>query len=102
MNIVPLPKVNDFIKSIDKVPRAKLAKIIDLLEEFGNKLGMPHSKYISRNLYELRIRGKQEIRVFYCFGNNSAFLLHGFIKKSQKTPIHEIEQAIRAKSTLDL
>lgn len=102
MNIIPSSKVDSFIRSLDKVPLGKVTKTIDLLEEFGNKLGMPHSKYISSNLYELRTRGQQEIRIFYCFGNNNAYLLHGFIKKSTKIPIREIEQAMRIKASLDI
>ena len=79
-----------------------MLKTINLLEEFGERLRMPHSKYIRSNLFELRVRGKQEIRIFYCFGKNGAYLLHGFIKKSQNTPNREIVQALRSQLTLDI
>ena len=54
---------------------------------------MPYSRQIQTNLYELGISGKQEIRVFYCFHNNQIYLLHAFIKKTQKTPHREIDTA---------
>lgn len=38
MNIVPNPKVTDFIRSLDEIPLGKVTQVIDLLEEFGNQL----------------------------------------------------------------
>ena len=67
---------------------------MDMLEIFGEKIGLPYSKHISHNLYELRVRGKQEVRIFYCFYNQGAVLVHVFVKKSQKTPQQEINTAI--------
>lgn len=88
------PQVKDNLFSLEKPSSTKSAKQIRLLETFGNRLGMPYSKQISRNLFELRVRGKQEIRIFYCFHQNQAVILHFFIKKSQKTPRKEIEIAL--------
>jgi phage-related protein len=61
---------------------------------------MPHSKYLDDGLLELRIRGQREIRIFYCFHNNKAFLLHSFIKKTQKTSGKELSAAKTAMSNL--
>jgi len=58
-----------------------------------NKLTMPHSKQMPGNLFELRMRGHQEVRIFYCFHKGTICLLHGFIKKSQKTPGKELRRA---------
>ncbi len=87
-------KVKSNLFSLEKSSSAKSSRQIKLLETFGNKLGMPYSKQISKNLFELRIRGKQEIRILYCFHQNQAVILHFFIKKSQKTPIKEIKIAL--------
>ena len=100
MDIHTTHKIQDFINSLDKPTIEKVARTINLLEKFGNRLTMPHSKYIESNLHELRIRGKQEIRIFYCFSRNGAYLLHGFMKKSQKTPDREIKQALRIRLAL--
>lgn len=87
-------KIKNDLSLLDKPSYAKSSKQIKLLATFGHRLGMPYSKQISRNLFELRIRGKQEIRIFYCFHQNQAVILHFFIKKSQKTPHREIETAL--------
>ncbi|MEW6142464.1 MAG: hypothetical protein AB1597_04810 [Chloroflexota bacterium] len=36
--------VKDYIDSLDAKSQAKVARTIDLLEEFGIKLGMPYAK----------------------------------------------------------
>ncbi|MAZ56749.1 hypothetical protein CL653_03085 [bacterium] len=100
MRIELLNSVETFIEGLNEKEIAKVIRTIELLEEFGNKLGMPHSKHIANGLLELRIRGKREIRIFYCFSKNKAVLLHAFIKKTQKTPIKELNKAITAKDDL--
>jgi len=94
--------VEKFIQSLEKQTIAKVLRTIDLLETFGHKLGMPHSKMISKGLFELRIRGKQEIRIFYSFYKDRIHLLHGFVKKSQKTPQREIDTALQRLKRLTL
>jgi len=83
-----------FIYSLEKPTIGKVIHAIDLLEKFGYKLSSPHSKKISPKIFELRIRGQQEVRIFYTFSKLETILLHGFIKKSQKTPSREIKAAI--------
>lgn len=85
-------EVSSFIQSLEKPTIAKVLRSIDLLEEFGFQLTFPHTKKIDRDLFELRIRGSQEIRIFYTFRNKRIYLIHGFIKKSQRTPLREIEK----------
>ena len=87
--------VEDFILSLEKSTIAKVLRVIDLLEKFGHQLGLPHSKKMSANLFELRIRGRQEVRIFYTFQKGSVVMVHGFVKKSQKIPKREINQAKR-------
>jgi len=53
-------------------------------------LGMPHAKKLETNLYELRVRVKEEIRIFYGFKGNTIYILHCFKKQKQKTPQKEI------------
>lgn len=93
--------IEKFIKSLEKRTIAKVLHTIDLLEEFGQRLGMPHSKRVKDNLFELRVRGIQEVRIFYSFHKSYAVLLHGFIKKSQKTPKKEILTALTRLRALD-
>jgi phage-related protein len=60
---------------------------------FGHELGLPHSKNIAKNLFELRVRGTQEVRLFYAFHERKALILHGFIKKSKRIPARELQIA---------
>jgi len=61
----------------------------------GPNLGEPHSKSFGNGLFELRLKGAEGIaRVFYCtLVGKRIVVLHGFIKKSGKTPIRELEVA---------
>ena len=83
-----------FIKSLEKASVAKVLRTIELLEYFGDKLSMPHSKKLTGELFELRVRGQQEIRVLYVFHKGEVILLSGFIKKTGKTPKSEIQKAL--------
>jgi len=82
--------VEEFIKSLSPSTKAKVIHGIDLLEKHGPYVGMPHTRKVSNLLYELRVRGKEEVRIFYAFSKEKIILLHGFKKKKQKTPLKEI------------
>lgn len=86
--------VKDLIRNLQKSTIAKIIHHIDLLKEQGPILPMPYSKKIIDNIYELRIKSKQEIRIFYAFSKSNIYLLHLFQKKSQKTPTKEIKIAV--------
>jgi phage-related protein len=60
---------------------------------------MPVCKALGNGLYEVRstISSKREIRIIFCILDNKMILLHGFIKKSQKTPPKELELAKKRK-----
>lgn len=100
MQIILLDSVETFLESLDAKEIAKIIRTIELLEEFGNDLGMPHSMHMSDGLLELRIRGTREIRIFYCFHKKQAVLLHACIKKTQKTLDKELDRARDAKARL--
>ncbi|MBI3385109.1 type II toxin-antitoxin system RelE/ParE family toxin [Candidatus Gottesmanbacteria bacterium] len=86
--------VEEFIKTQEHQAIAKIGQEIDLLSQYGFLLGMPHSKKVTSDIYELRIRGKQEIRIFYSFVKQKIYLLHAFKKQTQKTPRQEISTAM--------
>ena len=92
--------VEKFIKA-QKVHEARIARSISLLESFGHQLRMPDSRSLGNNLFELRIDDVPQIRLFYSFKYNCAFILHGFTKKSQKTPRRELQTALERKSRLE-
>jgi phage-related protein len=86
--------VEQFIIKMQPATQGKLTRLLDMLEQFGPELSMPHTKPMSGGLYELRVRGKQEVRVFYIFAKGSTiYLLHAFQKKTQETPRKELNIA---------
>ena len=95
MEIKIKSSVEKFITKLEEKTIAKVLRTVDLLEQFGNKLGLPHSKKVRTSLFKLCIRGQQEVRIFYIFKKGEIILLHGFIKKSQKTPSKELKQALK-------
>jgi len=85
--------VEDFIEGLSPSAYAKVLRTLELLKQYGTFLCMPYCKKITQNVYELRIRGKEEIRIFYFIQKRNVYLLHAFKKKSQKTPKNEIKIA---------
>lgn len=62
MNIVFFnPDIDKFLQKLNKSTYSKVLRHLKLLETHGPQLTMPYSKPISRSLFELRTRGKQEI-----------------------------------------
>lgn len=93
--------VEIFIESQDKPTYAKIVRLLGLLSEHGPNLGMPYSRYMRDGIYELRVRGKNEVRIFYISQiEMTIFLLHAFNKRSQKTPDKELKIAINRKKEL--
>ncbi|MCF7845164.1 MAG: type II toxin-antitoxin system RelE/ParE family toxin [Candidatus Pacebacteria bacterium] len=93
--------VEKFIKSLEKQTIAKTIRTIELLGVFGSEIRMPYSKKIDNDIFELRIRGAQEVRIIYTFHKKQIILLHGFVKKDRKIPRKEIERAKNIIKLLD-
>jgi phage-related protein len=74
---------------------ARFIKMTEIMQEFGPNIGMPHTKTIGNGLFELRLKGKEGIaRIFYCtLINKRIYLLHSFIKKTEKTPLKDLQLA---------
>lgn len=89
--------VADFVDSLPIKVQAKILRLIDLLANYGILLKEPYTKQIKGKLRELRITARSgEVRILYfAFTNRRLILLHGFMKKTKKTPIQDIEIAER-------
>jgi phage-related protein len=87
-------EVYNFLLSFDDETVAKILGGLELLNELGYLLRPPKSKMIMKNLYELRISGNLSVRIFYTFYKNKIFVLHAFVKKSQKIPQQELKKVI--------
>ncbi len=95
--------VLDFLLTLNPKLRAKTFSEIELPEKHGTALREPYTKAISgskyKGLFELRVKFSSDItRIFYfTFRNNTFVLLHGFSKKTDKTPTVELDRAMRYK-----
>ena len=91
-----LDYINWLARRTDKDSRIKLHKIqeyINVLRAYGTQAGEPYLKHLDGDIWELRpIRGRV---LFAAWTDDGFILLHHFVKKTQKTPPQEIEQAKR-------
>jgi len=77
--------ISSYINSLGKDHKADIVKAIDLLEIFGHRIELPHSKSLGKGLFELRCL-RTGTRLFYCFDGAKAVILHIIIKKQSKIP----------------
>ena len=80
----------------DKDSRIKLNKIdycFQALREYGTRAGEPIVKHIRGDIWELR--PLRDRFFFFRWKGDTFILLHHYVKKTQKTPQREIEQAER-------
>lgn len=85
--------VREWLKDIPKGDRQVLGEDIKTAQ-YGWPLGMPLIRKIERGLWEVRSNISAGIaRVFFTVMDKTMILLHGFVKKSQKTPQDELDTA---------
>ncbi len=86
--------VSEWLLELPKADRRIIgAGLKDL--EFGWPIGMPLCRALGGGLFELRVslRSRGIARVKVCLHDGELFALHGFIKKTQKTPKSELDKA---------
>ena len=82
----PSQPVRDWLKRLSKGERIEIGSDIQSVQ-FGWPLGMPLVKHLRGDLWEVRTTLSTRIaRVLFAVDGNTMYLLHGFIKTSQKTP----------------
>ena len=88
--------VREWLKALSDDDRRVLGYDIGLVE-FGWPIGMPLCRSLGGGLWEVRSAlGRNRIaRVIFCAAHGCMVLLHGFIKKSQKTPKADLDLARR-------
>lgn len=89
--------IKEFVDSLSPQGKAKYVFVADLLEEYGILVREPYVKPIigMKKMFEIRIKDRANIhRVLYFVSTGKRLvLLHGFTKKTQKTPQSELEIA---------
>ncbi|MDP3947944.1 MAG: type II toxin-antitoxin system RelE/ParE family toxin [bacterium] len=85
-------KAKEFIDSLDKLRRARVDRIYYLFEEYGRFLPSKYLKKLSRDVWELR---PGDVRLFLYIKGNTGIMVHGILKKTQKTPKRDLDLAIK-------
>lgn len=85
--------VREWLKSLTREDRKNIGEDIKTAQ-FGWPIGMPLIRKLEKGLWEVRITLEDGIaRVVFTVVANRMILLHGFVKKSQKTPKNDLETA---------
>lgn len=89
---------HEFMESLNDKERLKVHYVLSLLQT-EDRLPVKFIKIIREGLYELRISWNGNIyRLFFIFDDGQIVVLfNGFHKKTQKTPISEINKALKIK-----
>lgn len=85
--------VRDWLKGLEPLERKQIGEDIKTVQ-WGWPLGMPLVRPMGGGLFEVRTDlGRRIARVLFAFKDGQIVLLHGFIKKAQKTPAADLALA---------
>jgi phage-related protein len=90
--------VLDWLRGLDNADRAIIGQ--DLMRvQFRWPVGMPLCRPLGDGLWEMRsdLASNRIARMLFCFTDGRLLALHGFIKKTQKTPDSELKLARKRK-----
>lgn len=94
--------VRDWLLSLDEQCRREVG--LDLMRvQFAWPIGMPLVRPLGDGLFEVRtnLPDKRIARVLFSFHGGELFALHGFVKKTQRTPPEELELARKRKAEVE-
>lgn len=88
--------VREWLKNLDLADRKVIGEDIKDAE-FSWPIGMPLVRSLGGGLWEVRssLPHGRIARVLFCVAGQQMVLLHGFIKKTQKTPKPDIDLALK-------
>jgi phage-related protein len=87
--------VRDWLLKLSREERLTIGTDIKTVE-FGWPVGLPVCRSLGDGLWEVRSSLRNRIaRVLFCIEGETMWLLHGFVKKQQKTPPGEMDLARR-------
>ncbi len=94
--------VREWLLDLDQSDRREIGKDIQKVE-FGWPIGMPYCRPLGHGLWEVRsnISSGRIARVLFAIRDGEMVLLHGFVKKSQKTPPKDINLALQRMKELN-
>lgn len=88
--------VREWLKDLDAGDR-RIVGLDIATAEFGWPVGMPLCKSLGKGLFEIRsnISSARISRVIFAVLEQRMVLLHGFVKKTRKTPKPDLDLALR-------
>lgn len=94
--------VREWLLDLSKNDRRLIGKDIQKVE-FGWPIGMPYCRPLGHGLWEVRsdLTSGRIARVMFCIERGEMVLLHGFEKKTQKTPQRDIDLALTRKREIE-
>jgi phage-related protein len=94
--------VREWLADLDPANRREIG--LDLQRvQYRWPIGMPIVRPLRGGLFEVRtsLPDKTIARVLFCFHGGELFALHGFIKKSRRTPPDDLQLARKRKAEVD-
>ena len=92
---IAVKTLRQFVDTQSDEVQAEYIKIVEQLEKDG-RLVEPFGKKLDKGLFEMRIRRGGQVRIRYFYQEKEYVVgVHGFVKKTQKTPQKELKQAMR-------
>ena len=92
--------VRDWLKELPAGEREAIGNDLRTLQ-FGWPIGMPLVRNLAGGIWEVRTRlPNRNARVLFAMFEGEAVLLHGFMKKSQATPLQDLQLAQRRRREL--
>jgi phage-related protein len=94
--------VRDWLKQLARADRDVIGQ--DLMRaQFRWPIGMPLCRPMGRGIWEVRseLAANRIARLLFCVADGRIVILHGYIKKTQRTPVHDMAVAIERKRIID-
>lgn len=87
--------VIEFLDSLDLKMRQKMLRAIQALQDIGMPFEFRYQSHWTMAYFEHRDKAETNISymIYFFFIGGKAVLTHGFIKKTEKTPLREKERA---------
>jgi phage-related protein len=94
--------IRELLLALSKADRRVIGKDVQKVE-FGWPIGMPYCRTPGRGMWEVRsgLSGGRIARVIFAIVGGEMILLHGFEKKSQKTPSSDLDLALKRKREIE-
>jgi len=95
------PKILDFLDTLDQQTAEKIEWTLGLIRNL-DRIPNKYFKHLTgtNGLYEIRCEWLGKAIRLFCFFDEGKMIIivHGFKKKTQKTPLKEIQQALKIKN----